>query len=53
MFVTYFYGCYWLPAFLTLLDFDVVKLGKPAPANNEKSGIMGAEEPLPATTVNI
>jgi len=28
MFVTYFYGCWWLPAMLTLLDFDVVKLGK-------------------------
>jgi hypothetical protein len=28
MFVTYFYGCYWLPAFLTLLDFEVTKLGE-------------------------
>jgi predicted RND superfamily exporter protein len=27
MFVTYFYGCWWLPALLTLLDFDAVKLG--------------------------
>jgi hypothetical protein len=30
MFVTYFLGCWWLPALLTLLDFDAVKLGKPA-----------------------
>ena len=28
MFSTYFYGCWWLPAMLTLLDFDVLKLGK-------------------------
>jgi len=28
MFVTYFYGCWWLPALLTLLDFEVLKLGK-------------------------
>lgn len=28
MFVTYFYGCWWLPAFMTLLDMDAVKLGK-------------------------
>jgi hypothetical protein len=24
---TYFFGCWWLPAMLTLLDFDVFKLG--------------------------
>lgn len=29
MATTYFLGCWWLPAALTLLDFDVVKLGKP------------------------
>jgi len=28
MFVAYFFGCWWLPAALILLDFDVVKLGK-------------------------
>jgi len=28
MFATYFYGCWWLPALLTLIDHDVVKLGK-------------------------
>jgi hypothetical protein len=27
MFVTYFYGCWWLPVCLVLLDFDQVKLG--------------------------
>ena len=28
MFVTYFYGCWWLPAALSLVNADVVKLGK-------------------------
>ena len=27
MFVTYFFGCYWLPAFLTWFEFDFIKLG--------------------------
>lgn len=27
MFVTYYIGCWWLPAFLTLLDFEFLKLG--------------------------
>merc|ERR1739848_816773 len=27
MFITYFCGCYVLPVFLTLMDFDVLKLG--------------------------
>ena len=27
MFVTYFYGCWWLPVCLSLLDFDHVQLG--------------------------
>merc|ERR1712151_924632 len=27
MFVTYFCGCYVLPVFLTLMDFDALKLG--------------------------
>jgi hypothetical protein len=31
MLTTYFYGCWWLPVMLTMLDFDVVKLGKQAP----------------------
>jgi hypothetical protein len=30
MFVSYWYGCWFLPTVLTYLDFDVVKLGKPA-----------------------
>lgn len=28
MFATYFYGCWLLPTSLTLIDLDVVKLGK-------------------------
>jgi hypothetical protein len=31
MMVTYFIGCYSLPAFLTYLDFDVCRLGKESP----------------------
>jgi hypothetical protein len=30
MCVTYFYGCWWLPCLLTLLDFDFVKFGRPS-----------------------
>ena len=37
MAVTYFFGCWWLPALLTLLDFDVVKLGKPGVAEDGSS----------------
>ena len=28
MFVTYFYGCWWLPVVLTLVNWDIVKFGK-------------------------
>ena len=28
MFATYFYGCWWLPAMLTLVNWDIVKLGQ-------------------------
>jgi hypothetical protein len=31
MMVTYFLGCYALPAFLTYLNFDVCRLGKTSP----------------------
>jgi hypothetical protein len=47
MFVTYFYGCWWLPVFLTLLDFDQVKLGgtaAPLVASEEKSFEAGREK---------
>lgn len=40
MFVTYFYGCWWLPALLTLLDFDAVKLG---PLNSSVPPIKGVD----------
>jgi hypothetical protein len=35
--VTYFYGCWWLPAFLTLLDFEFLKLGKVGMDSEAKS----------------
>jgi hypothetical protein len=41
MFVTYFYGCWWLPAALTILDFDVVKFGKNAHAEVLMSDSVG------------
>lgn len=31
MFATYFFGCWWLPVVLVLIDIDSVKLGKAAP----------------------
>jgi len=34
MFVTYFFGCWWLPMVLSYLDFDIVKLGKPSQAKD-------------------
>jgi predicted RND superfamily exporter protein len=36
MFVCYWYGCWFLPVLLSYLDFDMVKLGKPAPADAEQ-----------------
>jgi hypothetical protein len=41
MCVTYFYGCWWLPCLLTLLDFDFVKLGKPSKDAADGNGILG------------
>jgi hypothetical protein len=41
MLTTYFYGCWWLPVMLTMLDFDVVKLGKPASMTSE-NGVVAA-----------
>jgi hypothetical protein len=35
VFITYFFGCWWLPTALTLLDFEVVKLGKKISLNNQ------------------
>jgi predicted RND superfamily exporter protein len=35
MFTSYFFGCWWLPAFLTYLDFDIVKMGKSAGIESE------------------
>jgi hypothetical protein len=31
MFTTYFFGCWWLPVVLVLIDIDLVKLGKAVP----------------------
>jgi hypothetical protein len=31
MFATYFFGCWWLPVVLVLIDIDCVKLGKAVP----------------------
>jgi hypothetical protein len=36
MFVSYWYGCWFLPVLLSYLDFDMVKMGEPAPAEAEQ-----------------
>jgi hypothetical protein len=37
MVVTYFYGCWWLPALLSLLDSDKLKLGRDVPMDSESA----------------
>eukprot|EP00934_Nitzschia_sp_Nitz4_P000903 Nitzschia sp. Nitz4//scaffold385_size13641//5741//8870//NITZ4_008972-RA/size13641-snap-gene-0.9-mRNA-1//-1//CDS//3329549950//903//frame0 len=47
MLVTYFFGCYWLPSLLCLLDFDSVKFGAAASvteAPREGDGVEQAPE---------
>ena len=51
MFVTYFYGCWWLPAMLTLVNWDIVKFGQRGALGSsdrfsEDSIIEQAEAPL-------
>jgi hypothetical protein len=45
MFTTYFFGCWWLPVMLTLLDFDAVKLGKPAMTSEDGLVVVGGSDP--------
>lgn len=48
MFVSYWFGCWFLPTLLVYLDFDAVKLG---PETSDESGpgakVLEEEEPLP------
>jgi hypothetical protein len=44
MITTYFYGCWWLPVMLTLLDFDAVKLGKPVSTSEDGLVAAGGSE---------
>jgi hypothetical protein len=44
MFTTYFYGCWWLPVLLTSLNFDVVKLGKPAMTSEDGLVAVGGSD---------
>lgn len=37
MLVTYFLGCWWLPAFLSLIDVDFVRFGSEEPLNDKGS----------------
>ena len=45
MFVTYFFGCYWLPVFLTWFEFDFVKLG-PSPTEVVSEKVKRCGSPL-------
>lgn len=38
MFLSYFFGCWWLPVFLSILDFDFVKFGEAADDETNESG---------------
>jgi hypothetical protein len=38
MFVTYFFGCWWLPVFLVILDFDTVKFGRDEEGGEGENG---------------
>lgn len=51
MLVTYFFGCWWLPSVLVLIEADVVRLGsQTAPASKEVSkedeGVAMSDEPV-------
>ena len=53
MFVTYFYGCWWLPAVLTLVNWDIVKFGQNGamdspPHFSEKDSVVEKAEPAAA-----
>ena len=49
MFVTYYFGCWWLPAFLSILNFDFVKLGH-AYEVGENTSIVNNKEVVPEMT---
>ena len=53
MFVTYFFGCYFLPVLLSLLEFDFLKLGHQSQngdASLERKESSGSD--LPASSIN-
>lgn len=49
MFLSYFFGCWWLPVFLSILDFDFVKFGDPA---EDEANSSGKEEEGVTATAN-
>jgi predicted RND superfamily exporter protein len=55
MFVTYFYGCWWLPAMLTLVNWDIVKFGLRGAVNSSnlflEDSVKG-EAKAPATKIS-
>ena len=46
--VTYYFGCWWLPAFLSILDFDFVKLGDEGEQQDHAQ-----EQPLEGKAVDV
>jgi hypothetical protein len=45
MFVCYLYGCWFLPVLLSHMDFDMVKLGKPAPVDQPNKELKDEAHP--------
>lgn len=46
MLVTYFFGCWWLPVCLTLLDFDSVRFGGVGSESQPEDATAAAAEPV-------
>ena len=50
MFVSYWFGCWFLPVLLTYLDFDVLKLGKPHRGPGAAKAAARRSDSSPSTT---
>ena len=53
MFLSYFFGCWWLPVCLSLLDFDFVKLGEESVASPEVEKDEPVAIPQPEATHTV
>jgi predicted RND superfamily exporter protein len=52
MFVCYWYGCWFLPVLLSYMDFDMVKLGKPAPTDQPNKELKEEAQPNVSPTAS-